>query len=172
MIFRESKAVLLAICFAFLAATAAPAQNAAAQGASQDSTADSVKPSKQTDKVKLLDVTRISTEDAARRAAQEKSEKKTEGNSAKEENSKKNASSGVSELRPVTKAPGDSTDTVQISTKKSGKLPVKDVHGSVQGVNGSGVRETGAAVGASSKGGKVHVYVETERSRTDTQPPQ
>jgi hypothetical protein len=161
----------LTAALALLVATAASAQTPAAQSASQDSTAGSSKTSKEPGKVKLLELTRVSTEEAARRAAQEKTKKTARQDSATKEDSKKSAPSGVSEFRPVTKPTGDSADAIEIPSQKSGKSPVKDVHGTVQGVSGSGTRAAGAEVGASSKGGKVHVYVETERSRSDTQPP-
>jgi len=63
---------------------------------------------------------------------------------------------------------------VVVPSRKSKKSTLGNVHGQVHGSvdgNNPGTRRTGASVGASSKSGKTAVYVETERGRTQPNPP-
>jgi hypothetical protein len=119
--------------------------------------------------VKLIEATRVSTEEAVRRAAEDKA-KATSKTSAKKDSGKESAP-GVSELQPVSKPAGDSAAATQVPRDESGKPVLKNIHGSVQGASGAGNRRAAAEVGASSKTGKTHVYVETERSRSDPATP-
>jgi membrane protein involved in colicin uptake len=116
-----------------------------------------------------MDVTRVSTAEAARRAAEKKAEESAGGDSKKKEDAKEDAAA-VSEFKPASKA-RDAETAVQPASQDSGKLPLKDIHGSVQGAAGSGMRRVGSEIGASSKSGKTHVYVETERSSSDPATP-
>lgn len=165
------RAAFLALALAPFTAAAATPQNPASQATSQESGAEAKKTPAKSDNVKLLDATRVSTEEAARHAAQKKAEASPKNDSKKKEDTKKDAVPGITELQPAAKPQDDSTPSVETEAQKTGKLPIKDIHGSVQGGGGSGVREGGAEVGASSKGGKTHVYVESERSSTQNPTP-
>lgn len=166
-----SQHALLVTALVLLAATVAGLQSSAGQDAAKDSAAGSSKVSQSQEKSKLIEATRVSTEEAARRAAKEKSKKAAKEDSSKKQESKKDSASNVSELRPVEKDDDDSASSAQVSTKDSGKSPIKDVHGSIQGTRGGQTRQAGGDIGASSKSGKTHVYVEGARSKSDTQPP-
>lgn len=114
----------------------------------------------------LAEVTRVSTDEAARRVAKEKS-KQDDAKAAGE----KISDAGVTEFRP---APPDGKGAAENRSTSGGEKKyksraLKNVHGTVHGATGSsrtGSR-TGAAVGASSPGGKTSIYVETERGRED-----
>jgi hypothetical protein len=163
------KAAILALGLALVAATAP--QSLAGQNAAQAPSAKPPENSTNSEKAKLTDATRVSTEEAARRAAQEKAKQTGKEDSKKKADAKKETPAGVTELQPATQAKDDSTHVLPAASQDSGKLPLKDIHGGVQGGGGSGVREGGGDLGASSKGGKTHVYVETERSRSDAATP-
>jgi membrane protein involved in colicin uptake len=164
-----SKSTFLAVALALFAASAAAPQSSPGQSASRQPEAKAAKIPTKSEKAELIDATRVSTEEAARRAAEKKAEESAGNDSNKKENAKEDAAA-VSEFKPAAKTK-DSGTAVQPAPQDSGKLPLKDIHGSVQGAGGGGMRRGGAEIGASSKGGKTHVYVETERSRSDAAPP-
>ncbi len=170
MSLSASKSAFLAVALALFAASAAAPQSSPGQSASREPEAKAAKIPAKSEKAKLIDATRVSTEEAARRAAEKKAEESAKNDSKKKEDVKRDTTSAVSELQPVTKAQ-DSATAAQPAPQDSGKLPLKDIHGSVQGAGGGGMRRGGAEIGASSKGGKTHVYVETERSRSDAATP-
>lgn len=124
---------------------------------------------------KLIEVTRVSTEEAARKAAEAESKKDQATEAAgTEKDTAKSAAPDVSELQPVAKTGGDSDNALRLPAEESKKSPLKDVHGSVYGTldsSGSGNRGTGANIGASTKNKKAHIYVETNRSRADSGTP-
>jgi hypothetical protein len=163
---RACQAVLLSTALA-LAVTPAPAQQTPAGKDSSELTP--ARPADNSaDKLKLLDATRVSTEDAARRAAEKKAkESGAKESPKKDETQKKQVAPAVSELKPVTNAGGDKQAAVQVPAEGSGKLPLKNIHGSIQGSGGGGLLGTGGDVGASTPSGKTHIDVETERSRSD-----
>jgi hypothetical protein len=168
--FRLCKATYVATVLALLVATgAAPPLCPASQGSSGDSASSPSKTVPVADKIKLIEATRVSTEEVARRAAQDKA--KGTSKTVARMNSEKGASPGVSELQTVSKSADDSDATVRVSAAKGDKPLLKNIHGSVQGASGSRTRQGGAEVGVSSKTGKTHVYVETERSRSDPATP-
>jgi hypothetical protein len=166
---RSVQAAFFAAALALLVASTAAPQNPPAQGSSGDSDTNTSKISPSAEKVKLIEATRVSTEEAGRRAAQDKA-KGTSKTIAKKK-SENDSAPGVSELRPVSKPAGDSAVTTRVPADESGKSVLKNIHGSVQGASGAGTRRAAAEVGASSKTGKTHVYVETERSRSDPATP-
>jgi hypothetical protein len=161
-----SKAAFFALALALLATSAAAPQSSSGQNTSRTPEAKAGETPAKSEKAKLIDVTRVSTEEAARRAAEKKAEESAGNNSEKKEDAKKDTAAGVSELQPVTKARGSAT-AVHPAPQDSGNSPLKDIHGSVQGATGGGTHQGAAELGASSKSGKTHVYVETERSRSD-----
>ena len=122
------------------------------------------------DKTKLSDATRISTEEIARKAARQKAkdenatpaESKKDAAAADQEEA---ASSQVVELQPSAKVKDeksvDGDDSAKIVKGKRTRI-----HGSVSGATGSGARASDAEIGAASKSGKTHVYVETGRTVT------
>lgn len=124
---------------------------------------------------KLIEATRVSTEEAARKAAEAKSKKDqaTEATET-EKDAVKSAVPDVSELQPLAKTGGDADDALRLPEEKSKESPLKDVHGSVHGTLDSsrpGNRGGGANIGASTKNKKTHIYVESNRTRTDSGPP-
>ncbi|MBI1983438.1 MAG: hypothetical protein HYS61_04495 [Acidobacteria bacterium] len=116
----------------------------------------------------LVDVTRVSTEEAARSAARQQA--KSEEDVPKIE-TEESAEPAVVELKPASKDAEASGGAVAAEDSKSSKLP--KVHGRVYGSldpKTSGDQQEGAAVGVGSKTGRTNIYVETERSRR-TSPP-
>ncbi len=153
-------------------ATCAP-RVALSQETSGNSETNSGKHSQTSDKPKLSDLTRVSTEEAARQAAKEKV-KDDKASSAKPENWAREADQGratslVSELQPAAKTKQDK-NAAEVQSAKPADSKLKNVHGSVHGATGSAARQSGAEVGASNKSGKTHVYVET--GRTENKQPQ
>lgn len=117
----------------------------------------------------LAEVTRVSTEEAARSAAHKQARK-----TAEEEVAEKSSESDVVELRPARENAESPGGAVVVPQKDSKKSALSKVHGTVHGSadpRNSGSRRTGASVGASSKSGKTAVYVETERDRAGQNPP-
>jgi hypothetical protein len=118
----------------------------------------------------LAEATRVSTDEAARSVAKEKS--KQDDVKAPDE---KISDSGVTEFRPL---PPDGKSATEDSTKsggggKSNGRALKNVHGTAHGAtssSGTGSR-TGGSVGASSPGGKTSIYVETEHGRENSPRP-
>ena len=112
----------------------------------------------------LAEATRVSTDEAARSAAKEKAKP----DDAKPED-EKISDSGVTEFRPVPPASKGAAEDRSTSggEKKSQRGALKNVHGTAHGATGSSATgsRAGAAVGASSPGGKASIYVETERGR-------
>lgn len=118
----------------------------------------------------LAEVTRVSTDEAARSVAKEKS--KPDDAKAPE---KQVPDSGVTEFRPL---PPDGKGATEDSAasggeKKTKGRALKNVHGTVHGASGASGNDnrTGAAVGASSPGAKTSIYVETERGRENSSRP-
>lgn len=123
----------------------------------------------QKNKLKLLEVTRVSTRQAARKAAEAEVDKKT----GTAPDSKQAAAIGVVELQPNRHPEGKQAN--QNAARPGKKSLLKNVHGSVYGATGasnSDVRRTGGDVGATTKGGKASVYVQAEKNRSNPGPPQ
>lgn len=119
-------------------------------------------------KTALAEVTRVSTESAARDAAEKQAR-----NCAEEEGAEKTADPAVLELRPAPENAGSSGKTVAAPPEGSKKTALGKVHGEIYGsadAKGATTRRAGAGVGASSKGGKTAVFVEAERGRTTQDP--
>ena len=163
----KSGVMLLALLLIIVLATGAKSQETRNQPASGSppgqGTSSSPKPKQ---KPSLLDATRVSTEEAAKSAAQQRSKKAPSGETAQS-----SSDSSVTEFHPARPDSAPSGGTAVTTTNESNKSGAKRVHGTVYGSTtpgGSGDRRGGAAVGAASKSDKTHVYVQTEHSRTDT----
>ena len=143
---------------------------AISQEPSSEAPASSHKDKAHADKIKLSDATRVSTEEAAKKAAI----RKAKGDSASATEPKNEAAAGdheneessqATELQPSVKAEDEKNADGNGSTDRSERKRTK-IHGSVYGAAGSEARASGAEVGAGSKSGKTHVYVETGRTET------
>ncbi len=116
---------------------------------------------KKSEKATLLDATRVSTDAAARRTAEEKS--KT-GSEAKKGDTKD--SDAVVELQPATDSDHPKPDATDPSARaKKSSLP--PVHGEVYGAAGGGTQRTGTSVGVGTKSGKTHVTIEAGSAKQD-----
>lgn len=122
-------------------------------------------------KITLLDATRVSTSGALKAAAAAKqtnttakSHKLLEGVAAPKPDP---ADSGVVELQSASSGRLNGSRAV-VSPKKDSKDSLKNVHGDLYGSTAGGIAgnntESGA-VGATSKGGKTSVYVQSDHSQ-------
>jgi len=167
---RMRSAGALAGLLGILCAGSVLAQTASAPSDAPEPTAQEAPKKNKGKKPAIADVTRVSTEEAARSAAKEKS--KQDDAKAEEE---KTSDSGVTEFRPARpdeKGAAEDQNTPGGEKKSRGRA-LKKVHGRVYGATdpaGTGNR-TGAAAGASSSSGKTSIYVETERGRENSPRP-
>jgi hypothetical protein len=143
---------------ALLFATAARAQNSTESNSSSPPAASS-----QQEKTKLMEATRVSTDGAARKVAEQETKQKNQNRAEKQHSDK---ASDVVELHPAAKSEADS-DVATRGAGASKKSPLKKIHGSVYGAEGANNRRTGASAGASTNSGNTHIYVETDRSKQD-----
>lgn len=113
----------------------------------------------------LMDATRVSTDKVVKGATKEK----VKGKEATSEEPVANDSDepAVTELRrlPPEKATKDKKTDEPGQEKKAKGGPLKNIHGTVYGGTGANGRDTGGAVGASTRGGKTAIYVEAEQNR-------
>jgi len=110
----------------------------------------------------LADVTRVSTADVVRQAAKDMTKKQASTSPTTDKSTEPN----VLEFHAASPEPL-ATESTGNGPAKLEKLPFKSVHGSVYGAlapNGSRSHETAGEVGATSKGGKTSVYVQSDRS--------
>jgi hypothetical protein len=122
--------------------------------------------SRSKEKPALVEATHVSTAEAAHKAAEAAaqghgSEPALEAPEAPE----------VLEFRAA--SPGGQGSVGATATKESKKPALKSVHGDAYGASDShgAAKQTGGAVGATSKGGKASIYVETDRSHETTPAP-
>lgn len=112
------------------------------------------KPKVQVSAQDLRKLTLISTRAAAKAAVRAKMAKVKSG-------AKASQVPAVSEFHAVSEpVVGDAP--LRLSQKKRG--PLRDVHGAVYGVNGAGQAGAGGAVGASSRSGKLNIFVGSEHA--------
>lgn len=159
-------AVAIALCL--LVPAAGRPQDVAKASSAKPAAREPAAP-KSEKKPALAEITRVSTAEAARSAAKEQA-KQCAGEGSPEES----AEPAVTELQPVAQDADASSGAVVAPTHESKKSVLKNIHGTVYGSRGArhkGDQRAGAAVGASSKGGKTSIYVETERSRETVPPP-
>jgi hypothetical protein len=114
----------------------------------------------------IAEATRVSTAEVARKAA----EVKVQGHGS-DAASQASGASDVLEFRAG--SPGAEDPVVAANTKESKKSALKSVHGDAYGALDSHAagKQTGGAVGTTSKGGKASIYVETDRSHDTTPAP-
>ncbi len=144
---------------------AANAQQEKTSG-SHPSGSQNLKSAKAPDKPPLKSLTLISTDEAARKAAEEARAKeqpqKDASKTAKREGDKGTAGAAVMEFRATDgPAANSSKGTLQVKDRK--KPVLKNIHGSAYGAAASGIGRAngeGGAVGADSASGKFNVYVE------------
>jgi hypothetical protein len=164
-----SKAYVLGVALCLLAAAPARPQ-AAGEKPNEQSGATEARPAATSNKKrpKLAEITRVSTDEAARGVARQKAAKDEEASNAGPDGP---AAPAVTELKPVTG--GSETSRGTVTVKDSKGSTASKVHGRVYGSldpKNSGDRQQGAAVGAGSKSGKTSIYIETEGSRGTTPP--
>jgi hypothetical protein len=118
------------------------------------------------EKPALAEATRVSTAEAARKAA----EVKVQGHGS-DVASQASGTSNVLEFHAG--GPGAEDPGGAANTKESKKSALRSVHGDAYGASDSHAagKQTGGAVGATSKGGKASIYVETDRSHDTTPAP-
>ncbi|MGH9432107.1 MAG: hypothetical protein ACRD3T_11245 [Terriglobia bacterium] len=122
-------------------------------------------------KISLLDATRVSTAGALKAAAEAKTDATASSHKALEglSDSKSTAAeAGVVELQPVASGSLAGDKPLVTPSKSSKGSLLKNVHGEVYGSTGAGVagnNAEGGAVGATSKGGKTSIYVQTDHSQ-------
>ena len=161
-----SRGVLLLLALSVFLATSGKAQERAAKS-SADSTPrreTSASP-KITRKPSLLDATRVSTEEAAKSAAQKNAEKAADAKAVKS-----SSDDGVTEFHPARPDSAQTSGAVAMTSDESKKSVLNRVHGTVHATTDAGTSGDhggGASVGAASKSGKTQVYVETDHSRRD-----
>jgi hypothetical protein len=114
------------------------------------------------EKPTLAEATRVSTAEAARKAAAVEAQ----GHGSEPASQ---ASSAPDVLEFHAASPG-AQDSAGAATTKESKTALKSVHGDAYGALGSrgAGKQTGGAVGATSKSGKTSIYVETDRSHDST----
>jgi len=135
------------------------------QAASQPET-DSKNPK---NKISLADVTRVSTEEAARSAAHEAATAKTKKQEAGKDSDADVDS--ISEFRPASHDSDSKSKNDPKVSKKSSKAKIHgEAYGGVDSSN-SGNHDTGGAVGATSKSGRASVYVQGEQTQSTTPTP-
>jgi hypothetical protein len=159
--------VLFGVALPVFLATSGRAQETAARATPDSSSSrETAGSSKTKQKPSLLDATRVSTEEATKRAAQE-SAAKAGGATTVESPSDEN----VTEFHPTRQDSAQTSGEHVTTSGDSKKSVLKRVHGTVQGsatAGASGDRGGGAALGAASKSGKTAVYVETDHARRDS----
>ncbi len=164
---RFRNLLLLGLAFALSCLQVFAAQDTKSSGDSGKKPSPPSTVNKDTKTPSLEEATRVSTERAIQSAVQEASTKH-DFNGAETPRPGASTDSAVVEFHPL-KDSGDSAQQTDKTSKNSKKSPLKNVHGTVYGStdpNGSGNRAAGASAGATSKGGKTSIYVETDRSRT------
>lgn len=130
------------------------------------------------EKLPLQSVTLVSTDEAARKAAEE-ARAKTQSHKAASENAKREgdkavANSAVTEFHPTDGPPPADSSKGTFKEKDRKKAVLKNIHGSAYGAAASGIGRAngeGGAVGADSGSGKFNVYVEGEHAHDNTPNP-
>lgn len=169
--------VLLApVMFVFLSPAATSQEPKTASSRATDS--QNVKAAKPAARQPLQSVTLVSTEEAARKAAEEMRAKaqtsKTPSKASKEAEAGNTADGAVLEFHPTDSLPGKVAVKGGIQQKGASKSVLKNIHGSAYGAAASAAgRANGEAgdVGAQSRGGKINIYVEGERTHASTPVP-
>jgi hypothetical protein len=170
---KSWKSPWLWVALAPLALLPVAPRSAVCQKSADGSDSSAAKNPPTSEKVRLNDVTRVSTEAVSRQAAKERAKDDKSSNAKPQNDSTQNEASApaVSELNPAAKRRDNTEGPDQLSTEDGGTSRLDKVHGSVQGATGAGARAGAAELGVGGKSGKAHVYVKTEQSRTDAPTP-
>jgi hypothetical protein len=159
--------VLLVSLVCCLAAFPASAQQATSAPPDKSQTAQpKSSTTRSKDKPTLAEAARASTAEAAHKAAEVEAQRRSG-----DRTSQTSGAPDVLEFRAASSGAQDSVG--EATTKESKKSPLKSVHGDAHGAldsRGAG-KQSGGAVGATSKGGKTSIYVETDRSHDTTPAP-
>ena len=169
--------VLLVLALFLLAPSAVTAQEGKS-ASPQPSDSKSPKDVKPAGKLPLQSVTLVSTEEAARKAAEEVRARaesdKTAPKTSKQAEGSKAAEGAVLEFHSTDGLPGSSVATGGSQDKDHRKSVLKNIHGSAYGATASAAgraNSEGGAVGADSRSGKVNIYVEGEHTHASTPVP-
>jgi|SRR5690348_12716423 hypothetical protein len=124
----------------------------------------------------LQSVTLVSTEEAARKAAEEMGSKAQTSKTppTKELEAGKAPDGAVLEFHPTDNLPGKDAVRGGFQQKEQSKSVLKNVHGSAYGAAASAAGRAhgeGGDVGAQSRGGKLNIYLEGERTHASTPVP-
>jgi hypothetical protein len=171
------KTVLLVLALFLLLPPAATAQEKKSTSP-QPSDSKSAKAAKPANTLPLQSVTLVSTEEAARKAAEEVRARAESGKTApetsKQAEGSKAAGGAVLEFHPADGMPGATAAKGGFQEKDNKKSVLKNIHGSAYGAAASAAgraNSEGGAVGADSRGGKVNIYVEGEHTQASTPAP-
>ena len=160
----------MTVGFFLLASPVANAQDTATKISTDKTvTAPQSMAKKSEKKISLSDLSTVSTEEAARSAAHQAATK----NSKDQQKSKASDGSSVDSVLEFKPASKDADPAVKSEPGITSRHARKNIHGEGYGSLDpahSGNHQTGGAIGAGSKSGKAHVYVETDQSRTTTTP--
>lgn len=181
MMMRVRKGILpLALTFLFAATVlvaqsgpASPSQLKTKSGVSKPDKSAVAKQSAKSAQPPHLELAPVSTSETARGAAREISKRQTTSptKSATAQGKTDELLPGTPDSSAVDEfKPGSAVDSAgdAVVVKESKKSAAKNIHGTAYGgldPTARGNHETGGSVGATSKGGKTSVYVETDSSR-------
>lgn len=168
--------LLVLALFLFLSPVATAQQHKTAGADATDSkSANAAKPAAQ---LPLQSVTLVSTEEAARNAAEEvrarAQSNETSHETPKQAEASNPAAGAVLEFHPTDSLLGKDLAKGGFQQKDQDKSVLKDIHGSAYGAAASAAGRAngeGGDVGAESRGGKVNIYVEGEHTHTSTPVP-
>jgi hypothetical protein len=121
-------------------------------------------------KLPLNDLTFVSTAQEARDAAKASATKKSEKSAAAPRPSKSHESGnlGVVELQPARVGASTGSESGAVHPNHQKKSVLKNVHGTVYGSEGAAGQATDGAVGASSRNGKSHIFIEGQHANSPT----
>ena len=169
IIYAGSKIAAMAVGFVLLALPAANGQDTAPKnptGKTPTAPQSVSETKKREKKISLIDVSTVSTEEATRSAAHEAATIHST-----EQKSKASDTSNVDSVLEFKSSPQDGDSPAKSEPGVSMEHARKNIHGEAYGSLDpahSGNHEAGGAVGAGSKNGKTHVYVESDQSRSTT----
>ncbi|HET9177928.1 MAG TPA: hypothetical protein VFQ24_06180 [Terriglobia bacterium] len=167
--------LVLVMCVSLSPAATAQEQKTASPHAADSQSGKAVKPAAN---LPLQSVTLVSTEEAARRAAEEVRARaqtsKLSSEPSKEGAASKAAEGAVLEFHPTDSLPAKDAVKGRVQQKDQSKSVLKNIHGSAYGAAASAAGRAngeGGDVGAESRGGKINIYVEGERTHASTPAP-
>ncbi|MGH9435646.1 MAG: hypothetical protein ACRD06_06570, partial [Terriglobia bacterium] len=93
---------------------------------------------------------------------------KSAGSSSDRPSASASTGAGVMEFRTVSAPPLPRHAALAFGAKSSKHPLLKDVHGEAYGALAPGARAGDAAVGASSKGGKTHIFIQADHNQNSS----